>query len=155
KTPPPSQKETSPPNDHLPQEIRRSIEQYIAMCGRQRAFHRDLSGDEYAYECIAKCGYRTNSRDHWKLHEETHQPQEFYICGICKDKSGEEKYVVFGRRKELLFHIRHEHPDQDAEGIVKQSKQDYVAGFKRNCEFCGDLFITWDSRNEHILAHFD
>ncbi|KAF2496272.1 hypothetical protein BU16DRAFT_459527 [Lophium mytilinum] len=125
------------------------------MCGRQGAFPRDLSGVGYVYRCTAKCGYRTNSREHWKLHEETHQPQEFYICGICKHKPEGEKYAVFGRHKELLFHIRHEHPDRDAEDIVRQSKQDYVAGFKRRCGFCGDRFLTWDLRNEHILEHFD
>ncbi|KAF2490755.1 hypothetical protein BU16DRAFT_433932, partial [Lophium mytilinum] len=142
-------------NDRLPQNVRQAIEKYVEACSKKRARgdgRRKVNNGRYA--CTADCGYLTKRPFDWRRHEETHQPQEFWLCEICRT-AFPPKMVLVSRGDKLRPHIKNDHPEDDADDVVEQSKQDYVADFKRRCGFCGDRFESWDSRNTHILAHFD
>ncbi|OCK78056.1 hypothetical protein K432DRAFT_302812 [Lepidopterella palustris CBS 459.81] len=106
------------------------------------------------YECTFRCGYRTKNVFDWKRHEENHQPQNFWLCTVCRQSDQPIDFLVH-RSDKLLKHAQEKHKGRDPKDILNTSKLDYIAGFKSPCGFCGHPFSSWEDRNKHILDHFD
>ncbi|KAF2497514.1 hypothetical protein BU16DRAFT_537163 [Lophium mytilinum] len=142
------------PYDYVSQNAREAIEKYAERV--RNSTREDCPGTARRgqYMSTVLCGYTTKNAFDWKKHEETHWPQEFWVCEICRTASPQKMFVV-GSRDKMLQHIKDTHPDADADEVVEQSKQDYAATFSRRCGLCGNYFGSWDSRNDHLLAHFD
>lgn len=101
------------------------------------------------YECTQRCGYRTDRQDDWARHEQTHCPQKFYVCKLCKD---EPKPWVTHRKDKLTKHAREHH---FRTGIESACQVDFKVDFKRGCGFCGRKFRTWEHRMKSICLHLD
>ena len=141
-------------NSHLPREIIQLIESHVEACNNKQVRNEGRRRVNVGkYECTFSCGYRTNHAFDWKLHEESHQPQNFWLCTVCS----QEKRTIFlvRRADKLLKHVQDKHADSNPRDVIKSSKLAYKARFQPQCGFCGYAFNSWEDRNNHILCHFD
>ena len=142
-------------NSHLSREIIQLIESHVETCNNKRARsdgRRRVNVGKY--ECTFGCGYRTKRAFDWKRHEENHQPQNFWLCSVCRQREM-PRYFLVHRNDKLLKHIQDKHAGYNPEDAVKSSEVAYKANFKLQCGFCGHTFESWEERNKHILQHFD
>ncbi|KAK0126295.1 hypothetical protein ONS95_007906 [Cadophora gregata] len=114
----------------------------------------------------------------WKRHEETHWPQRrweciindsngnvaCHICGTHIDLAGQHSNSHnlclgnvlrighdFHRKDKLIDHVRQAH---GCNANVEAWYVDVNSDWKRQCGFCGETFINWDTRCAHVSRHF-
>ena len=142
------------PTKNISSETLQLIENHIRACNsRRRKVDDRRRANTGKYECTFNCGYRTKRAFDWKRHEESHQPQDFWLCSICNQE--ERTDFLVHRTDKLRMHIQNKHASSNLEDVVKSSELAFKAGFKSQCGFCGCTFEFWEERNKHILYHFD
>lgn len=139
----------------------RYIREYIDQ-HRGQACNRGMSSGRY--RCTWGCGYSTSNKDSWRQHEETKQPQEFFICTTCpstQDRAYESPRINH-RPDKFLEHVQKCHPREDAMAVRDASRIEYAAPFDRQCTYklrdgnaCGHNCSSWRERKKHWIKHFD
>lgn len=145
----------SDPTKNLSWEILQLVERYVnasnqkttAIGGYYRLFNA------WKYECTFGCGYRTKFVLNWERHEESHQPQNFWLCAVCNQEK--RPVCLVHRPEKLREHIQDKHASSNTKDLIESSQLAYKAGFKPRCGFCGYAFKSWEDRNKHILYHFN
>lgn len=142
-------------NKHLPSATLTLVEKYVRASQRRRA-QKDgrRRVNEGPFRCIFGCGYRTKRAYDWRRHEETHEPQELWLCHFCCQSAESTPFLV-NRRDKFLKHAKLIHKDRDAEEVLDMSKVNFRAKFDPQCPFCPEVSDTWDDRCKHVLAHFE
>jgi serine/threonine protein kinase len=128
---------------------------------------------------VQYCLREFNNSTDWKRHEETHWPQRQWecliqgsdptvSCHICSnniDLLGHQlvndhagcvgrtfrKGHSFPRKDKLMLHVKTCH---GWVANVDNWYQDVTSDWKRQCGFCGSMFLTWEARCEHVGQHF-
>jgi len=163
-TPSPEPYSFATANKHLPPAILPIVESYVSGCQRRRS-HNDgrRSVNTGPYRCTFGCGYQTKRAFDWRRHEETHEPQELWLCDICPHH---EPFLV-NRRDKFLDHVARKHAGKHAgvtaDAVVDRCKLEFVprpmlvcpASVRLECEEKRAGRTGWDERCKHILGHFD
>lgn len=158
-------------NAHLTPATLSLVTRYINSCRRPRP-HIDgrRSVNTGPYRCTFGCGYRTKRSFDWRRHEETHEPQELWLCTLCyqnnthddiqidseRDRiaSRKEPFLV-SRKDKFLKHAKESHKEWGPEKVLGLSKVDYRPNVDLGCPKCGTVSKTWDERCKHVLGHFE
>ncbi|KAF2471519.1 uncharacterized protein BDR25DRAFT_259910, partial [Lindgomyces ingoldianus] len=142
-------------NQHLPKEDLRLVENYVIGCQRRRA-QKDgrRRVNEGPFKCTFGCGYRTKRPYDWRRHEETHEPQELWLCYLCRQKNEQNPFLV-NRKDKFLKHAKDAHKQYDPEDLFGMSKVDFHAHVDPKCPLCPEDCTSWDDRCKHILAHYE
>lgn len=145
-------------NTHLPSTTLTLVDKYVAACRRRRSqTDGRRSVNKGPYRCTFGCGYRTKRAFDWRRHEETHEPQELWLCELCCQKDALNPFLV-NRRDKFLRHAADKHTEYSAEKVLEMSKVPYVPRAAEGCPFsCGEVVKgwSWDERCKHILGHFE
>jgi hypothetical protein len=142
-------------NKHLPPTTLRLVEKYIQGSQRRRA-HTDgrRKVNNGPFRCTYGCGYRTKRVFDWRRHEETHSPQELWLCHYCVQNGDQTPFLV-NRRDKFLRHAKEIHKEREAEDVLDISRVDFRAEFDPQCPRCPDTTSSWEDRCKHIIAHFE
>lgn len=142
-------------NDHLPQPTLALVEKYISACRRRRSpTDGRRSVNSGPFRCTFGCGYRTKRVFDWRRHEETHEPQELWLCTICARSELHNPFLV-NRKDKFLKHAADKHTHVAAEEVLQKSKLPFVPRAELGCTYCGEESGTWDERCRHVLGHFE
>jgi hypothetical protein len=90
----------------------------------------------------------------WRRHEETHSPQELWLCHYCVQNSDQTPFLV-NRRDKFLRHAKEIHKEREAEDVLDISRVDFHPEFDPHCPLCPDTTSSWEDRCKHIIAHFE
>jgi hypothetical protein len=133
------------------------IEEYI----RDNLCDTIVKDPRGVYYCTAKCGRGFNSLGDWIQHEERRQPQDIWVCALCRE-TDEQKPWITGRKDKIRAHVDTKHKDiagswtsQEYSEYLARSHVNYQAHFQKKCGFCGSKLPSWGFRNEHIAKHFE
>jgi len=142
-------------NRHLPPQTLTLVERYVTSCRRRRA-QKDgrRSVNEGPLICTYGCGYRTKRAFDWKRHEETHEPQELWLCHLCRQNDEPNPFLV-NRKDKLLRHVKDAHKKWEPETVLDMSKVDFQADFEPRCHLCSEVLKTWDDRCRHVMGHYE
>jgi len=139
-------------NSHLPLATLSLVEKYVVACRRRRAQNDGRrSVNTGPYKCTFGCGYRTKRAFDWRRHEETHEPQELWLCTIC---TMQNPFLV-NRKDKFLKHVNDKHKDYTTEKALDSSKVAFVPRADLACSYCGTESGSWDERCRHVLGHFE
>jgi hypothetical protein len=143
-------------NHHLRSDVLALVEKYVTSCRRRRRPQKDgrRSVNEGPFKCTYGCGYRTKRAFDWKRHEETHEPQELWLCHLCHQPNEPNPFLV-NRKDKFLRHVKDAHQRWEPETVLEMSKVDFRADFGERCGWCEEVSGTWDERCRHVLAHFE
>jgi hypothetical protein len=138
-------------NNHLESTTLALIEKYISACRRRRSPNDGRrSVNTGPYRCTFSCGYRTKRAFDWR-HEETHEPQELWLCSVC----GTLTPFLVNRKDKFLKHVADKHEARDAERVLEKSKVAFVPRVELGCRTCGERSASWDERCRHVLGHYE
>ncbi|KAF2013813.1 hypothetical protein BU24DRAFT_321207, partial [Aaosphaeria arxii CBS 175.79] len=143
-------------NTHLEPDTLDLVEKYVV--GSQR---RRTQGDgrrsvnEGHFKCTFGCGYRTRRTFDWRRHEETHEPQELWLCHLCRQQHDNGNPFLVNRKDKFLKHARDSHKDFDEEAVLDMSRVNFRSNFDPICPICGEFSNTWDDRCKHITTHYE
>lgn len=139
-------------NNHLPPLTLSLVEKYVSACRRRRSQNDGRrSVNTGPYRCTFGCGYRTKRVFDWRRHEETHEPQELWLCSIC---ASDNPFLV-NRKDKFLKHAADKHGGVPAEGLLEKGKVPFVPRGQLGCGVCGVESASWDERCRHVLGHFE
>jgi hypothetical protein len=139
-------------NNHLDPPTLVLVEKYISACRRRRSPNDGRrSVNMGPYRCTFSCGYQTKRAFDWRRHEETHEPQELWLCNLCSNTSP----FLVNRKDKFLKHIADKHAQGDAEHMLGKSKVPFVPREELGCKICGVRSGTWDERCRHVLGHYE
>jgi hypothetical protein len=139
-------------NSHLESTTLALIEKYISACRRRRSPNDGRrSVNTGPYSCSFSCGYRTKRAFDWRRHEETHEPQELWLCSVC----GTLTPFLVNRKDKFLKHVADRHKARDAERVLEKSKVAFVPRAELGCRTCGERSASWDERCRHVLGHYE
>jgi hypothetical protein len=142
-------------NSHLPPPTLSLIDKYISACRRRRSPNDGRrSVNTGPFRCTFDCGYRTKRAFDWRRHEETHEPQELWLCCICSQSDVVNPFLV-NRKDKFLKHAADKHMDSRAEKILDKSKLAFVPRAELSCRYCEEESVNWDERCRHVLGHFE
>jgi hypothetical protein len=142
-------------NSHLPPTTLNLVKKYISACRRRRSPNDGRrSVNTGPYRCTFDCGYRTKRAFDWRRHEETHEPQELWLCCICSQIDMINPFLV-NRKDKFLKHATDKHIDSGAETVLDKSKLAYIPRAELGCRYCGEESGNWDERCRHVLGHFE
>jgi hypothetical protein len=143
-------------NKHLPPTILPIVERYVSGCSRRRSQNDGRrSVNKGPYRCTFGCGYRTKRAFDWRRHEETHEPQELWLCKICGHNDTHNPFLV-NRKDKFLKHVTDKHGSSAAaETVLDKSKLEFVPRATLGCLFCEVKSVNWDERCRHVLGHFE
>jgi hypothetical protein len=142
-------------NNHLSPTILPIVDRYVSTCRRRRSQNDGRrSVNTGPYSCTFSCGYRTKRAFDWRRHEETHEPQELWLCKICRQNDIHNPFLV-NRKDKFLKHVTDKHVDLAAETVLESSKLDFVPRAELGCRLCEEVSDTWDERCRHVLGHFE
>lgn len=142
-------------NKHLPPTTLDQVAKYVHASHRRRAQSDGRRTVNYGpFRCTFGCGYRTKRPFDWRRHEETHEPQELWLCHFCCQHEDQNPFLV-NRRDKFLKHARDVHEGRDAEEVLDMSKLDFRANFDPSCPMCSEVSETWDDRCKHVLGHYE
>lgn len=131
------------------------VEKYVASCRRRRTQNDGRrSVNEGPLKCTYGCGYRTKRAFDWKRHEETHEPQELWLCHLCCQNEEPNPFLV-NRKDKFLKHVKDAHKKWEPEVVFEMSKVDFQADFNPRCHLCPNVSTTWDDRCRHVLSHYE
>jgi hypothetical protein len=142
-------------NRHLSMETLTLVENYVRSCQRSRA-QKDgrRSVNEGPLRCTYGCGYRTKRAFDWKRHEETHEPQELWLCHLCYQIKERSPFLV-NRKDKFLRHVKDVHKNWEPETLLEMSRVDFQANFSPRCSMCPEISKSWDDRCRHVLWHYE
>ncbi|KAF1997542.1 hypothetical protein P154DRAFT_416191, partial [Amniculicola lignicola CBS 123094] len=142
-------------NRHLSQQTLQLVEKYVSACQRRRA-HSDgrRKKNDGPFTCTFGCGYRTGRAFDWRRHEETHEPQELWLCSLCPQNSEQNPFLV-NRKDKFLKHVKEVHKGWNADDVLQTSRVDFQAKFDPVCPICQETTESWDDRCKHIIGHFE
>ncbi|KAF2117606.1 hypothetical protein BDV96DRAFT_489824, partial [Lophiotrema nucula] len=143
-------------NQHLHSTTLSLVERYVQACQRRRAQNDGRrSVNDGPFRCTFGCGYRTKRAFDWRRHEETHEPQELWLCLVCSQK-GEQNPFLVNRKDKFLKHAKDAHKDGwEPEVVLEMSRVDFRGTFDPQCPNCPTTSDTWDDRCRHILGHYE
>ncbi|KAH9876328.1 hypothetical protein J1614_004207 [Plenodomus biglobosus] len=142
-------------NAHLPAPLLALVQKYITTCRRQRSLTDGRrTVNKGPFRCTFGCGYHTARAFDWRRHEETHEPQELWLCSLCY-KFNTENPCMVSRKDKFLRHARDFHSEMEAEKILDESKVQFTPKGDLRCGICGEECRNWEDRCRHILAHFE
>jgi hypothetical protein len=142
-------------NSHLSPTILPVVDRYVSTCRRRRSQNDGRrSVNTGPYRCTFGCGYRTKRAFDWRRHEETHEPQELWLCSICRHNDIHNPFLV-NRKDKFLKHVTDKHADVPAETVLECSKLEFVPRAELVCSLCSEESATWDERCRHVLGHFE
>ncbi|CAO2658658.1 Nn.00g063810.m01.CDS01 [Neocucurbitaria sp. VM-36] len=148
-------------NAHLPPSILSLVTRYITTCRRPR-LRADgrRSVNTGPYRCTFACGYRTKRAFDWRRHEETHEPQELWLCTFCSQQQdgGKKEPFLVSRKDKFLKHAKECHKEWMPEKVLELSRVDYRPRGEVKCPICGwrgEGVAAWDERCRHVLGHFE
>jgi hypothetical protein len=142
-------------NKHLLPGTLQLVEKYVKASQRRRASTDGRRRvNKGPFRCTFSCGYATKRAFDWRRHEETHEPQELWLCHFCCQNNVENPFLV-NRRDKFIKHARDAHTGRDPEDVLEMSKVDFVAKFDPKCPLCPQVHETWDDRCKCILSHYD
>jgi hypothetical protein len=142
-------------NHHLPKPILTLVEKYVSACRRRRSQNDGRrSVNSGPYRCTFGCGYRTKRAFDWRRHEETHEPQELWLCTMCSHNDNNNPFLV-NRKDKFLKHATDKHVHIGAEDVLESSRLAFVPLAELRCPYCGEDSGSWDERCRHVLGHFD
>ncbi|ORY08931.1 hypothetical protein BCR34DRAFT_469593, partial [Clohesyomyces aquaticus] len=142
-------------NAHLSPEDLRLVEAYVKGAKRPRA-RKDgrRKKNEGPFQCTFGCGYRTERAFDWRRHEETHEPQELWLCHLCRQTREKSPYLV-NRKDKFIKHAKHVHKGWEPEHLLSMSNTSFNANMDPECPFCDEHFNSWEDRCQRILAHYE
>ncbi|KAF1940814.1 hypothetical protein EJ02DRAFT_316734, partial [Clathrospora elynae] len=142
-------------NAHLLPATLHLVQKYITTCRRTRPkTDGRRSVNTGPYRCTFGCGYATKRVFDWRRHEETHEPQELWLCTLCSQQDTDKAFLV-NRRDKFVRHVREAHEGWKAETVLGLSKVDYRPRGSLGCTICGEKSGGWDERCRHVLWHFE
>jgi hypothetical protein len=142
-------------NSHLPPPTMTLVNKYISVCRRRRSPNDGRrSVNSGPYRCTFDCGYRTKRAFDWRRHEETHEPQELWLCCICSQTDMNNPFLV-NRKDKFLKHASDKHTASGPETVLDKSKLEFVPRAELGCRYCGEECGNWDERCRHVLGHFE
>ena len=142
-------------NEHLPPTILKLVEKYVSACRRRRSQNDGRrSVNTGPYRCTFGCGYRTKRAFDWRRHEETHEPQELWLCTLCSQQDLQNPFLV-NRKDKFLKHVTDKHGEWTAEQVLDMSKVAFIPRAELGCTYCGTDSGSWDERCRHVLGHFE
>ncbi|KAH7389489.1 hypothetical protein DE146DRAFT_619633 [Phaeosphaeria sp. MPI-PUGE-AT-0046c] len=142
-------------NSHLSKATLALVEKYISACRRRRSPNDGRrSVNAGPFRCTFGCGYRTKRVFDWRRHEETHEPQELWLCAICSRSDVHNPFLV-NRKDKFLKHAADKHTHVGAEEVLHKSKLAFVPRAELGCPHCGEDSANWDERCRHVLGHFE
>jgi hypothetical protein len=142
-------------NSHLSATTLAFVENYVSACRRRRSQNDGRrSVNTGPFNCTFGCGYRTKRAFDWRRHEETHEPQELWLCIICIQRDANNPFLV-NRKDKFLKHTTDKHADYSLEKVLEESKVDFVPRAEWSCVYCGFENDSWENRCRHVLAHFE
>ncbi|KAH9881430.1 hypothetical protein IAQ61_000155 [Plenodomus lingam] len=142
-------------NAHLPAPTLALVQNYIATCRRQRSrTDGRRTVNKGPFRCTFGCGYHTARVFDWRRHEETHEPQELWLCSLCYKFNTDSPFMV-SRKDKFLRHAREIHSEVEAEKLLDESKVKFTPRGGLKCGVCGEECGNWEDRCRHILTHFE
>lgn len=142
-------------NRHLTPPTLALVEKYVSACRRRRSpTDGRRSVNTGPFSCTFGCGYRTKRVFDWRRHEETHEPQELWLCSICSRNDVHNPFLV-NRKDKFLKHAADKHTQVGAEEVLNKSKLAFVPRAELGCTVCGVDSASWDERCRHVLGHFE
>jgi hypothetical protein len=139
-------------NEHLDPTTLIQVEKYVSACRRRRSQNDGRrSVNTGPYRCTFGCGYRTKRAFDWRRHEETHEPQELWLCTICTSNNP----FLVNRKDKFLKHVTDKHMEHTAEQVLDKSKVAFVPRVELGCTICDVASSSWDERCRHVLGHFE
>jgi hypothetical protein len=142
-------------NKNLPATILETVEKYILACHRRRPQNDGRRRvNEGPFRCTYGCGYQTKRPFDWRRHEETHEPQELWLCHLCSQNQDQNPFLV-NRRDKFLGHLKSSHKEWEPEAVLKMSKLIFRASFDPQCPLCPEKLSNWDERCKHIQGHYE
>ncbi|KAF2653360.1 hypothetical protein K491DRAFT_517708 [Lophiostoma macrostomum CBS 122681] len=142
-------------NQHLTPTTLQQVEKYVKAFGKRRQ-----PGDgrrkvnRGPFRCTFKCGYRTKRPFDWRRHEETHEPQELWLCHFCSQENEQTPFLV-NRKDKLLQHAKDNHKGRNPEEAVEKSRVDFRPKPNTRCPLCFENSDNWDERCKHIISHYE
>jgi hypothetical protein len=142
-------------NPHFPRGVFSKVEKYIdsAHCRRSEKDGRRRRNEGHL-RCTFGCVYHTKRPYDWKRHEETHLPQDLWLCYLCCQKS-EEKTFLVNRKDKFSKHVELVHKEFGKGDVLEWSKLKFHAETSFACPFCEVLEKTWEGRCRHVQAHYE
>jgi hypothetical protein len=142
-------------NNHLPKSILALVEKYVSACRRRRSQNDGRrSVNSGPYRCTFGCGYRTKRAFDWRRHEETHEPQELWLCAVCSHNDSNNPFLV-NRKDKFIKHAADKHTHLGPEAVLESSRLAFIPLVELRCPYCGDDNGSWDERCRHVLGHFE
>ncbi|KAF1839183.1 hypothetical protein BDW02DRAFT_477131, partial [Decorospora gaudefroyi] len=143
-------------NAHLLPATLALVEKHIATCRRPRPqTDGRRSVNTGAYRCTFGCNYATCRRFDWRRHEETHEPQEIWLCTLCAHTPTDHAFIV-SRKDKFLKHAKEVHGrGWKPEEVLDLSRVDFRPRSELACGECGSLSRTWEERCRHVVGHFE
>ncbi|KAH8730072.1 hypothetical protein GQ44DRAFT_747083 [Phaeosphaeriaceae sp. PMI808] len=142
-------------NNHLPPMILKPVEKYVSACRRRRSQNDGRrSVNTGPFRCTFGCGYRTKRAFDWRRHEETHEPQELWLCSLCIQRDTQNPFLV-NRKDKFIKHVTDKHGGWGADKALAKSKVEFVPRAELGCSFCNVESINWDERCRHVLGHYE
>ncbi|KAF2269233.1 hypothetical protein CC78DRAFT_612685 [Lojkania enalia] len=141
---------------HIPPEYRTLVEKYV-QAHRSRRAQSDgrRRVNDGPMKCTHGCGYRTSRSFDWRRHEQTHQPQELWLCHRCC-QNGETNPFLVNRKDKLLKHAKEAHKGWDPSELLERSKLDFHADYNPQCPECPEICdSSWDDWCKHVLGHYE
>lgn len=146
-------------NAHLAQPVLTLIDKYVSACHRRRSQtdgRRTVNTGRF--QCTFGCGYRTKRPYDWRRHEETHEPQELWLCDVCLREKAKDPFLV-NRRDKFCGHVTEKHPTYNVQIVIDRSNVRYIPRVPEGCPFCNigeaSKGWSWDDRCKHILGHYE
>jgi hypothetical protein len=154
---------TPPPlmtaNTHLHPKTLTLVHKFLQTCRRTRPrTDGRRSVNSGPYRCTFGCNYTTRRVFDWRRHEETHEPQELWLCTLCSHANTMGNIFLVSRKDKFLRHARELHGEWKAEKVLKLSRVDFRAsnqGWTCVKARCGWMGGDWDERCRHVVGHFD
>jgi hypothetical protein len=143
-------------NPHLSTTTLSLVERYVAACRRRRSqTDGRRSVNKGPFRCTFGCGYETKRAFDWRRHEETHEPQELWLCNICRQRDTLNPFLV-NRKDKFLRHVSDKHGEVGVEEVLDKSKVDFRPRAVQGCPLCElEKSWSWDERCKHVLGHFE
>lgn len=142
-------------NPHIPPTILPQVEKYIQSAqGRLSRNDGRRRVNDGPLLCSFGCGYHTKRPYDWRRHEETHCPQDLWMCAVCRQEDEQNAFLV-NRKDKCLKHVRNKHQNYNEEEVVDKSNLGFCGGTSFRCPHCAVVMATWEERCKHVLLHYE
>ena len=142
-------------NQHLPQDKLDMVNKYVLSLQKRGPSNEGRGGVNLGpFKCTFGCGYLTKRASDWRHHEESHEPQELWLCHFCLEEKEPNPFIV-NRREDFLSHVETHQENLDPKEALEMSKVDFRPNIQTQCPFCFESLESWDERCKHIVSHFD